>query len=383
MKKTKILVLQPGYHENSHHWSDLVEQIAFAFDPQRYEVVTAFFHGKPSPGHPETRATRAVYFDFPEAWSRGLRLRLKRSLKQFLMDERFDAIICNRYKPVSLLMDLAPKVGVPACIGISHSFGEYDRWWRRFRFQQALTPRWRFVGVSEAVQDYLIGLGCGFTAVNTLAINNAIDIEEAVKEQLDRSEARKALGLPDKAVIIGAAGRLVSVKAHDVLIRAFAQLSDSHPVVHLAIMGEGKKRPELEALISDVGVRDRVHLLGFVPGAKRYMRAFDVWTMPSLKEGLGLALLEGMIARLPTIASDVPAMAPIVRGAGGQLVPPGETQPLALALHNYLAVSDDDRRRLGEDAYAFARRAHSIDRYRQAYVELVQSMLAVHEDVGA
>ncbi len=374
-KKKKILILQPGYHENSHHWSDLVEQIILAFDPQRYDVVSAFFHGRPESEHPQSRAAKAIYFNFPEDWSDGLRLKMRRALSQFLAEERFDAVICNRYKPVSLMMDLAPKLGIKACIGISHSFGEYGRWWRRFRFARSVDERWRFVGVSVPVRDYLVGLGCGFTTANTVAINNAIDIEEAEKHFVERTEARKALGLPEGSVIVGAAGRLVSVKAHDVLIRAFARVAGRHPSAMLAVMGEGKKRPELEQLIADLGVAQQVRLLGFVAGAKRYLKGFDIWTMPSLKEGLGLALLEGMIAKLPVIASEVPAMSPIVRGADGYLVPPGNEEALANAIDTCLRLSKEDRAEAGLKSFRFVREAHSIKAYHQAYRDLVEAML--------
>ena len=375
MKKIKILQLQPDYHENSHGWSDLAEQINEAFDPVRYEVVTAFLHGRRGEGDPKTRAARAVYFDFPESWSKGLRLRLKRRLSQFLANERFDVVICNRYKPVNLLMELNLKLNIPLCIGISHGFGEYDKAWRRLRFRRLLRPNWRFVGVSEAVRDYLIGLGCGFTASNTRAITNAIDIDRAVAEQFSRVEARQRLYLPAEARIIGAAGRLVAVKGHDVLIRAFARIVEGHPDVILAIIGEGRKRAELETLVNELGLDGRVVLPGFVAGMKRYIKAFDVWTMPSHNEGLGLALLEGMAGALPIIASDVPAMRPLVRGAGGKLVRPGDVEELATALDADLSMSEEQLSEAGKRSFAYVSAAHSIQQYRDRYLALVEEAL--------
>ena len=87
------------------------------------------------------------------------------------------------------------------------------------------------------------------------------------------------------------------------------------PGAHLAIIGEGRSRAELEIEIANSGLGGRVHLLGWRSYAKRYARAFDILTMPSLSEGFSLALMEGMVAGLPVIASDIPAMHEVVTGA--------------------------------------------------------------------
>src|SRR5699024_7700193 len=102
---------------------------------------------------------------------------------------------------------------------------------------------------------------------------------------------------------LGALGRLVPVKGHIYLLQAFAALKDRYPQVHLAIIGEGREEARLLAEVERLDLMGRVHLLGFRENALQYVRAFDVWTMPSLAEGLGLALLEGMSGHLPVIAS--------------------------------------------------------------------------------
>ncbi len=76
-------------------------------------------------------------------------------------------------------------------------------------------------------------------------------------------------------------------------------MSKDYPDTHLAIIGEGREQANLEALIQTLNLQERVHLLGFHPDAIRLAKAFDIWVMPSFKEGLGLALLEGMCAKLP------------------------------------------------------------------------------------
>ena len=83
-RRIKVLQLQPNYHENSHGYSDLAEQIIVAFPKDRYDVTTAFLQGRPAPGAETTRAGRAVYFDLADDALRGLRLRLRWTLYRFL-----------------------------------------------------------------------------------------------------------------------------------------------------------------------------------------------------------------------------------------------------------------------------------------------------------
>ncbi|MFT3848007.1 MAG: glycosyltransferase [Propionivibrio sp.] len=377
-RKIKVLQLQPNYHENSHGYSDLAEQIIVAFPKDRYEITTAFLQGRPASDAEGSRADKAVYFDLTHNALRGWRLRLRWMLYRFLKNERFDVVICNRYKPVSLLMQLNRWLHIPVCIGISHGFGEYAPRLRRMSAKLLIDGHWRFVGVSPAVRDYLLAQNCGFTDRNTVAITNAIDLDAADREQLSRNEARLTLGLPESACVVGAAGRLVKVKGHIHLIRAFAQVCAKHPSALLAIIGDGKEGAALEREIAHLGLTDRVRLQGFVPGAKKYIKAFDIWTMPSLSEGLGLALLEGMSGGLPVIASDIPAMAPLIHAAGGLAVPPADVAALAQALDAYLSLTSAERQEKGMVAHAYVRRNHSIDGYRAAYLALIENALSPH-----
>ncbi len=374
-KRTKLLVLQHDYHENSHNWSDLAEQIIAAFPSDSFESVTAFLHHKPAEDcQYKTLANRAYYFDLPESSSRGLRLRAKWALIRFLKEEKFDVVICNRFKPVNLMMELSRSLDITACIGISHGFGEYDKFWRRYRFKRLLSRKWQFVGVSSAVRDYLLSLGCGFTRENTTCINNAIDISKAISIQYEKREARRLLNLPKSPRIVGAAGRLVPIKGHSYLINAFALVAEKHPDAHLAILGTGKEEENLKSLVRSLNLTERVHLPGFIAAAKRYVKAFDIWAMPSLTEGLSLSLLEGMAGQLPVIASDIPAISPFVQGHG-LLVPPKDIQALAEALDQYLSLSASDLQRVGKSAFEYVLANHDIHSYREQFFCLVNEAL--------
>jgi hypothetical protein len=132
-------------------------------------------------------------------------------LYKFCRAEKFDVVICNRFKPVNMMLTLNRWLKVPLCIGISHGFGEYDRFYRRRQTQRLIDRHWRFVGVSPAVKQYLLECDCGFTDQNTYAITNAIDIEQAEGLQHSREQARELLGIDSSVRLIGALGRLVPI----------------------------------------------------------------------------------------------------------------------------------------------------------------------------
>lgn len=378
MKKIKVLQLHPDYNVKAHDFADLAEQIIIALPSEEYEVTSAYLGGRPGAGDPVSKATHSHYFEFTDAELSGLRLKPLWHLYRLCRSQRFDVVICNRFKPLSMMMLLNRWLKVPLCIGIIHRMGEFERSYRRKQVRKLGQEGWRFVGVSQAVRQHLLDYRSGFGEHNTFAITNAIDIEQAVDLQLPREEARQQLGLDHSAMLVGVLGRLVPVKGHCYLIDAFARLKDKYPLAQLAIIGEGKERQSLQRQLEKLGLQGRVHLLGFRPDALQYVRAFDIWAMPSLAEGLGLALLEGMSGAMPVIATDVPAMRPLISGAGGIAIPPADVNALTSALDSYLGAPAAERQRLGQQAFDYLCREHSIEDYRQAYKRLIEEGLA-HE----
>ena len=161
MAKLKVLQLHPDYNIRALDVSDLGEQLFKALPKDKYETVTGFLSGNPSLGQPESCADRSVYFNFTSSQLKGLRLRVMWDIYRFLKKEKFDIVICNRYKPVNILLSVSRFFAIPKCIAIVHGFGDYDRSYRKRHLARNIKANWTFVGVSKAVQDYLIELKCG------------------------------------------------------------------------------------------------------------------------------------------------------------------------------------------------------------------------------
>lgn len=376
-RKKRILVIQPQYHDLSHDANDLVEQMLVALPKTEFETTSLFLQGAPTTPVP-SNADHVAYLDLPDQSLRGLRLKLRRTLYAFCRERQFDAVICNRYKPVLLMMQINRWLRIPLCIGISHGIGEYKTLRRRWLARWHINAQWHFVGVSSTVTDYLIAQNCGFTPDNTTTINNAIDIPATEKTFLARAEARSDLGITDDTCLIGTIGRLVRVKGHDRLIKAFALIHQQFPKARLLIIGGGKEEEALRATIRSLGLEEKVFLPGFRTRAARFVPAFDIWVMPSFSEGLPRALLEGMCAHLPVISSDIPALKSIVEGAGGLTFSsgPDDVTSLADAMAHYLALPPAARKAAGDTAYQYTCTHHDLDTYQSSYLQLIRHQLA-------
>jgi glycosyltransferase involved in cell wall biosynthesis len=134
----------------------------------------------------------------------------------------------------------------------------------------------------------------------------------APADLLGRTEARNALQIPLGTNVIGALGELTWNKNYPVLIRAAGILKREGKEFLIYIIGDGEEAAFLQTLAEEVGVAEHIRFLGFVPDARKYMRAFDIFVLPSLKEGLPYVLLEAGAAKLPLIGSRIPGIEEVI-----------------------------------------------------------------------
>jgi glycosyltransferase involved in cell wall biosynthesis len=186
----------------------------------------------------------------------------------------------------------------------------------------------------------------------------------------DRARIRRELRLSSDELLVLATGSLVPRKGHAVLMRALAAQPAEGPLWRLAIAGRGSEQPSLEVLSRELGIEARVHLLGHRDDVGDLLAAADIFAMPSLWEGLPLALLEAMSAEKPIVASATSGIPEaIVADVDGLLTRPGDVEELAAAIHR-LRIDPGLRRRLGERAGTRAREEFSIEAMTTAYEEL-------------
>ena len=189
------------------------------------------------------------------------------------------------------------------------------------------------VAVSPQVRDDLLALGIGRPERwRVVPLGLQLDAFAAVPGPSGRLRTR--LGLAPGVPLVGAVGRIVPIKDLATLVRAVARL----PGVHLAIIGDGAQRPEIEALVASLGLTDRVHLPGWADDVPAWVADLDAVALSSRNEGTPVALIEALAAGRPVVATRVGGVPFVVRaGESGWLVPPADPAALAEALDACLA----------------------------------------------
>ncbi|MBU4421466.1 glycosyltransferase [Candidatus Parcubacteria bacterium] len=152
---------------------------------------------------------------------------------------------------------------------------------------------------------------------------------------LNRDVARKELCLPEDKKIIGTIANFYPAKALHNLIEVASKINN--PDIIFAVIGEGPLRDNYELLITNYELQDRVLLLGEKKDAAQYLKAFDIFVLPSIKEGMPYAILEAMHAKLPIVATEVGAVPEMLENYPNKtIVPPDDTEKLAEAIKKYL-----------------------------------------------
>jgi glycosyltransferase involved in cell wall biosynthesis len=128
-------------------------------------------------------------------------------------------------------------------------------------------------------------------------------------------------------------GRLIPIKGHILLLRAFAQARERVPALELEIAGRGALEPALRALTRELGIADAVHFAGYVAPVAEAIERSAIVVVPSLGEGFGMVALEAMERARPVVATHIGGLGELVQdGTTGLLVPPGEVEPLRDAI---------------------------------------------------
>ncbi len=163
------------------------------------------------------------------------------------------------------------------------------------------------------------------------------------------SSSRKELGLDENIFYLLTAGRVVKRKGYDFLIKSMTGINDS---IHLIIIGDGPELDNLRKLAEELGISQRVHLLGYVEKEEdkfKYYSACDIFVLSSLHEGMGIVLQEAMEFGLPIIATNFGGQVDLIENdKNGILINPKNSEELAVSI-NSLFLDAEKRDRFGRE----------------------------------
>jgi glycosyltransferase involved in cell wall biosynthesis len=287
-----------------------------------------------------------------------------RALTSILHDFRADVVHSHEFTMAIYGAAAAKRASARHVITMHGGLYYAAAWRRRAALRWATRRSAALVGVSDATASALQRI-LGIDKSKLHVVPNGIPLRTGVRAKL-----RSELGLAPGELLIVSVGNLYPVKGHAVLIDALAKLRE-RTGWRLAIAGRGEEEARLRAQAATAGIGDRVHLLGFRDDVADILAAADLFTMPSLSEGLPLALVEAMSFGLPVVVTGVGGVPEVVTdGAEGILVPPSDAGALAAALGALLADAPR-RQKMGEAARTRALRDYALstmaDRYERLY----------------
>ncbi len=207
----------------------------------------------------------------------------------------------------------------------------------------------------------------GVDASRVISIPTGIDLAHFAPG--DAQAARAALGLPATAKIIGIVATLRSWKGHRFLLEAFARMARADAM--LVVVGDGPVREATQRQAAELRIGDRVRFAGNQRDVAPWLRAFDLFCLPSYaNEGVPQALAQAMACALPVVTTPVGSIEELVAdGRTGVLVPPSDADALARALG---ALLDDPAR-----ARALGAAAHRHARERLGEEAMIGAMIEV------
>ena len=308
-------------------------------------------------------------------------IRILASLVRQLRILRPDILHCHLVRANLYGRIAARLAGVPVVISTHHGIEDYmvgdslrDR---AVRSVERLTDGWvmHHVGVSEGVRQAAIRQ-LGIAPGKISAIPNGVDLALYNHNREERAIVRQELGLDPDALVVGSVGILNQTKNFMQLVRIAKSVVDRHPEVQFVIVGEGDQRPELEAMVAELGLRRSVILPGFRGDIPRVLMALDIFAFTSRSEGFGLAVCEAMASGLPCIAFDVGALGELVaNGQTGLLVKAGDVESFGEGLIR-LIMNPELRSDMGQAGLARTQALFSIELMVRRYNELYDRLAA-------
>jgi glycosyltransferase involved in cell wall biosynthesis len=302
-----------------------------------------------------------------------LDLRAILSIRRFLEGQKFDIIHTHGYK--SNLYALAASFGkkVPRVTTCHNWLGDAPKMRFYARLDKFFLNRFdRLIAVSDSLRQEI--LKQNISPQKVLTIYNGVGIDR-FNTQKKPDNIRTEFGIDEGCKIIGTVGRLSEEKGHIHLLHAAKKVIREYPKTVFLIVGGGPLRQRLEAKSSLLatpfiftGVRNDMPVIYSI---------MDIFVLPSLTEGLPMALLEAMASQRPVVATKVGAVPRVIKhGSSGLLIKPADVEGLAKAIMDLLA-NPQKGHYLAKNAYEIVRQHFSSQGMAEKYVEVYKEVLGL------
>jgi glycosyltransferase involved in cell wall biosynthesis len=288
-------------------------------------------------------------------------------LARIIKDEKID-IVHAHTRASQVAVSLASRLtGVPY-VTTCHGYFElrsrkiFDTWGNKV------------IAIGDAVALHLKN-DLGVKEERIENIYSGVDVNKFGRDytQTEKDAIKRTLGLND-GPIIGTIGRLSPVKGQKYLVEAMGEILAQRKETQCLIIGDGKEEHYLKELARTMKIEGSVHFVASCPDTAKFLSVMDVFVFPSVKEGLGIALLEAMAAGKACVASDIGGIGDIIKDPScGLLVPVGDIKAIAGAI---ITLLDKNilRQNMGEAARKVVRENFSLDVMTDKVIQLYKKV---------
>jgi len=302
-------------------------------DKDRFNVIFIYLSGYDCEKYLRKEAEYEVFYLSNKQFIKTFRFSILFKLVRILREKNIDILHCHRYKS-SLYGALAGMFAKqPVILSHVHGLSRTRNIVRKLLNFFVFSRVDRIIGCTSGVLDDVLRDNLFVRSRKLIALENSVDFNRFADESITKENARKRLDLPADAMVFGTVGRLVPTKGQSYLIQAFAQVKKQLPQSILLIVGTGRLESVLKAEAEKTGFCESIRFLGQRKDVVQILKSLDIFILPSVAEGFGLALAEAMAAGIPCIATEVGGIPEVTNGTeAGVLVPPRDSAALAVAV---------------------------------------------------
>jgi glycosyltransferase involved in cell wall biosynthesis len=305
--------------------------------------------------------------------------RILQQLIRFIRDQDIDVIHAHSRKAYIYGAAASLMTGRPLIISV-HSLRHVTL--RRKLFESLiLRCAHHIISVSSEITGKLMHQR--FVSLRKIStIQNGVDTE--LTRPVDSSKKptiRQMLGLPTTGFILGAVGRIVPVKNYSLMIGAFSRLAAMTNDTYLVIVGDGEQSIDLKHLVRQLGLSERIFLVGEKTNTLEWYQAFDCFVLSSISEGTSMALLEAGACGLPAVVTDVGGNVDVVENqVNGLIIDSGNLDGMYQALHRIYTnrfLADQ----MGRAARLNIQKYYSLSSSVKAHLHIYQNSYTIYRNL--